>query len=331
MTVDESAVSPPEDVPIHQLIPGFSPRLDGEDPDHIETLVKSDNQHPPILVHRATMQVIDGMHRLRAAMRRGDETVTVAYFDGSEDHAFLLAVKNNSCHGLPLKPADREAAVQRVFQQHPNWSDRAIAMATGISSKTVAAIRQRSAAADSPSKTRLGLDGRVRPLNASEGRLRASEAIADNPDASLREIARAAGISVATARDVRERLRSGRDPLPRGHQEARTRGLAEPSTESRRPAVDPRTIVTALKRDPSMRFNEAGRFVLRLLEVHALRQEDWAKLATHVPAHWVEDLLMLAKEHETAWEKFAKHLEHRLKDGVTNADRDIPRTHRQEI
>jgi hypothetical protein len=34
---------------------------------------------PPILVHRATNRIIDGMHRLEAAKLRGDETISVRF------------------------------------------------------------------------------------------------------------------------------------------------------------------------------------------------------------------------------------------------------------
>jgi hypothetical protein len=42
---------------------GDTPRLEGENLEHIKTLAEVEASWPPILVHRQTMRVIDGMHR----------------------------------------------------------------------------------------------------------------------------------------------------------------------------------------------------------------------------------------------------------------------------
>lgn len=86
---------------------------------------------PPIIVHRATMRVIDGMHRLAAAKLRNDETIEVRFFEGTEQEAFVLAVKANISHGRPLSLTDRTSAAERIIVSHPAWSDRAIAVAAG--------------------------------------------------------------------------------------------------------------------------------------------------------------------------------------------------------
>ena len=73
----------------------------------------------PILVRRCTNQVIDGVHRLIAARRRGQETIALRYFDGDEASAFVLAVSMNVAHGrLPLChwPTAREAA--HAYHRH---------------------------------------------------------------------------------------------------------------------------------------------------------------------------------------------------------------------
>jgi hypothetical protein len=53
----------------------------------------------------------------------------------------------------------------------------------------------------------MGRDGRLRPVSADEGRRRVLKVIKERPDASLREIAQAAGVSVSTAHGVRCRIR----------------------------------------------------------------------------------------------------------------------------
>ncbi|MEU4746566.1 ParB/RepB/Spo0J family partition protein, partial [Actinosynnema sp. NPDC023658] len=131
-------------IPVGLPLPADSPRLDGEDPDHIRLLAGTTAPLPPILVHRSTMRVIDGMHRLRAAMLRGDTEIAVEFFDGTEAEAFARGVRENVTHGLPLSRADREAAAARIITAHREWSDRALAQLTGLSATTVAAVRARS-------------------------------------------------------------------------------------------------------------------------------------------------------------------------------------------
>lgn len=158
-------------VRINELKNADSPRLCGEDLEHIRVLAEMET--PPILVHRQTMRVIDGMHRLRAAELNGRSRIEVEFFDGSEADAFVRAVEANIAHGLPLAMADRKAAALRIIRSHPDMSNREIARCVGLSDKTVAMIRRSSA--DIPhSNVRKGADGRVRPLGASEGRLRAA-------------------------------------------------------------------------------------------------------------------------------------------------------------
>ncbi|WP_280445542.1 ParB/RepB/Spo0J family partition protein, partial [Nocardia brasiliensis] len=128
--------------PLSELLPPeSSPRTAGENAAHIRMLAESSTAFPPIVVHRGTTQVIDGVHRLRAAQLRGDSTISAVLFDGSITEAFVLAVKLNAAHGLPLSLSDRKAAARRILMAYPQWSDRAIAAVAGISPKTVGVIR----------------------------------------------------------------------------------------------------------------------------------------------------------------------------------------------
>ncbi len=196
------------------LRPADSPRLNGEDKAHIARLAETETPLPPILVDRRTMRVIDGMHRLMAASLQGRETIDVIFFDGSEADVFLRAVQENVAHGLPLSQADRRAAAERIVTSHPHMSDRAIGHSVGLAAKTVAAIRKSSSEEIPQSNARIGRDGRVRPLDSGAGRRRAAELLTQQPDASLRDVARAAGISPATVLDVRKRLERGESPVP---------------------------------------------------------------------------------------------------------------------
>ncbi|WP_228973487.1 ParB N-terminal domain-containing protein [Streptomyces sp. DH12] len=205
---------PCEIVSIDELMPSLAPREQREDPSHVRLLAETGGTCDPLLVHRATMRVIDGAHRLRAAVMRGRTAVEVQFFDGSEEDAFVLAVQLNVRHGLPLTLDERRAAAARVIRSHPHWSDRVVAQRTGLSPKTVGKVRARAGEyADGPAR-RVGGDGRVRPLSSVEGRRSAAVLLAEHPGMSLREVARRTGLAVGTVRDVRDRLNKGRDVVP---------------------------------------------------------------------------------------------------------------------
>ena len=153
-----------ERVPLLRLKPADSPRLDGEVREHIRILAGSTARLPPILVHRRTMRVVDGMHRYHAALLRGDVEIEVTYLDAADEDVFVHAVAANVAHGLPLSLRDRKAAAQRILKTHPDWSDRSVATTTGLSPKTVGAVRRRASVEIPQSGSRLGRDGRRRMM-----------------------------------------------------------------------------------------------------------------------------------------------------------------------
>jgi ParB-like chromosome segregation protein Spo0J len=313
-------------VPVLSLHRGQSPRLEGEDQTHIARLAEIEGPLPPILVDRRSMRVIDGMHRLMAALLTGQETINVQYYDGSENDAFLRAVKANVTHGLPLSLADRRAAAERIIRSHPHMSDRSISHLTGLASKTIATVR-RSAGARPQLHARVGRDGRVRPLNGALGREHAAALIARHPDASLREVARDAGISPGTVRDVRRRLESGekpaaghsRDPDADGNEAGasaagqdrpcspRARSARAPARVPGR-AVDLEALLDRLRRDPSLRYNEQGRRLLRVLQLNTVMAEEWASLTSTVPPHSVTTVAQFARQYARMWLRFAQEL-----------------------
>jgi hypothetical protein len=274
---------------------------------------------PPIIVHRQTMRVIDGMHRLRAALLVGRETIDVRFFDGSVEESFIQAVVANNKHGLPLSLADRKAAAARIVSSHPHWSDRAIAAVAGLAPKTVGVIRKRDgdAAAAVP---RIGRDGRIRPLSTSERRRLASEIIARQPDVSLRTVAREAGISPTTVRDVRDKMRAGErwqrsggkfQPSPSQEDQCREHWDGENDRSRRIGTRDKTTVLGGLMRDPSLRFTDSGRALLRWLVSQTGGPEGWADFADTIPPHCLYQLVDLAKACATEWLEFADHLEQR--------------------
>lgn len=309
-------VSPVTSVPISRIQAGDSPRLGGLDPEHVRCLADSDADLPPILVHRGTWRVIDGSHRLGAAVLRGQETICVQFFDGDERDAFLLAVEYNTTHGLPLRLDERRAAARRIIQSHPEMSDRSIAVVAGLCARTVANIR---AAGDDgvQAATRIGRDGRVRPLNSADGRRIAGAMFLNEPDSSLRKVAREAGISIGTTRDVRERVRRGEDPtLPRHGRKNPSPAAGATRAAARRPVeqIDRRAILRQLSRDPSLRYSEAGRALLRWLDGRAIGTADWEGLLSAIPPHCAIVVARLARASALAWTSFAEALDEFVRD-----------------
>jgi ParB-like chromosome segregation protein Spo0J len=305
-------------VPLVDLVLADSPRLSGENFEHARELAGSGADLPPILVHRDNLKVIDGHHRVRAARLRGVDRIAAHYFDGDEQDAFVLAVQSNLTGGLPLTLAERTNAAARITGTHAHWSDRAIATATGLSHKTVAAIRRRACGQGGvQSPARVGRDGRVRPLSTATARRAAGALIAEKPDVSLREIARTTGLSIGTARDVRARVRRGEDPvLPRQRAKAPARPVpqapaaaADAGAATGRPAGDLSAVLCELRRDPSLRFTEGGRMLLRLLDAHTLDPASWVRLIGIVPPHWNHVIATIARGHADAWRGFADRLD----------------------
>jgi ParB-like chromosome segregation protein Spo0J len=305
---------------IASLRADYSPRRQ-VDEEHVLRIAQSERPAPPIVVHRQTKKVIDGVHRLRAAALNGRRHIDVVFFDGTEEEAFIRAVEENVTHGLPLPLADRKAAATRIITTQPHLSDRAIAKHTGLSAKTIAMLR-RSSVETPELNTRTGVDGRRRPLSGAEGRLRAAEVIERQPDASVRQIARIAGVSVGTAHDVRRRMRRGEDPAPAqrragtGQDPGRPpeTSVIAPSADLGRPPErrDPGSVGAILRwlsKDPALRHSDPGRELLRLLHTRSMIVVDPHVLIKAVPPHCAKAVAEVARHYAEGWEILARTAE----------------------
>jgi hypothetical protein len=328
MLADEDVQAPPilqavkaarksEVVPIESLRPADSPRISGEDAGHTRVLREKLPDLPAILVNRRTMQVIDGMHRLSAARLAGTQTIRAEFIDADVPSAFLLAVKANTDHGLPLSVADRETAAERILSWYPYWSDRAVATIVGLAATTVGTVRERSTVQSPQLNARIGRDGRLRPTSTLEGRRRASEIMAARPGASLREVAREAGISLGTAHNVRERMRRREDCV--GHSQAVGPEQSEAhcdhrATRRRRRCGQPlawQAVRDRIVKDPALRYTEAGRVLLRWFDTRAVGVDDWRDVIDAIPPHWIESMINVAHYCGNEWYQLASALEQR--------------------
>ncbi|MER5219337.1 hypothetical protein [Streptomyces flaveus] len=265
---------------------------------------------------------------------RDEEYFEAEVAGGRRDENIALAVGLKDDRGKPLAASRRVAAAVQIIAAYPALSDRRIGGIVGLSDKTVAAIRRRSTdAASLPN--RVGSDGRVRPVDPAERRLIARRLMEQDPRASLREIAEGAGVAVATARDVRQRMLKGQDVLP-----PRLRRLRESDTvnagtsraldedrehgqRTRRAAVNERDstqnrlpdaaipALDTLRNDPSLRMSLVGRSLLRLLVAHPGSHDDWERMVQAVPTHHLAGIARIARLQADKWLQFAQMLEFR--------------------
>lgn len=326
-------------VPVSSLTASDSPRC-SESLEHAKRLAESEDSLPPIVVNRATMRVIDGMHRLRAALLRGENEIDVRFFDGDEAISFVLSVNENIRHGLPLSLADRKSAAVRIFDSYPEWSDRMIATVTGLSAKTVCTIRHDLAENKSAetSDVTVGMDGRVRPRDREHRRELARKLMIADPDASLRAIARQAGISPETARVVRKRLHNVGQGTPGNGQGTpaeepnQTRAddtRKEPARRSLTALGDSAATppdglaIKSLWGDPAFRSTNEGRSLLRMLAAYDALRLHGDQLVEKIPEHCLVRAERAALACAAQWRAFAGSIAeyHHRMNGETPKDR----------
>jgi ParB-like chromosome segregation protein Spo0J len=335
-TIDELPIV---DVLVSSLVPGFFLRQAGTDAAHVQLLADAAGsaQLPPIIVQQHTSRIIDGLHRCEVAKQCRQEYIRAHVIDCSDEEALILAVRSNTLHGMPLSKVDRIAGAKRILSANPDWSDRALAEITGLSTRTIGVLRNRSADDIPVIGKRLGRDGKRRPLSAAEGRKRAADYIIAHPGAPLREVAKNADVSLGTVHDVRERLRRGADPVTdrqesrltqAGGQSAtsnhtdRSSPLDSESTQVSRGGFSPGlsdrngnserlawpSISAKLASDPALRYSEGGRAFIRWMAAHAARVEEWREFIDAIPVHWLDDVSLLAGNVSAEWMQFEEWL-----------------------
>jgi ParB-like chromosome segregation protein Spo0J len=319
--------SPESIIPLSSLAFGYYLREQGTDATHVRLLADAAEfaRLPPILVQAATSRVIDGMHRVEVAKRRGESAIRARIVDCTDEEALVLAIKSNTLHGLPLSRAERISSAKRILAMHTDWSDRAVAGITGLSAKSISSLRNGSANLQTDGK-RLGRDGRRRPAAPGEGRLRAAEYISAHPEASLRQVARETDVSIGTVHDVREKMRRG------AHCTAQGRGLpdsakalpvddaAEPAGGSPAHLLHPHAqtdsprqltwsaVSAKITSDPALRYTAGGRAFLRWMAIHSMQADEWREFADAIPSRWHGVVHRIAADMSREWSQFANQV-----------------------
>jgi hypothetical protein len=275
-------------VPVASLVQGDSPRLTGESKADAQLMMAAVDV-PPIIVHPATMTVIDGGRRVTAAKHRHQDLIAARFFHGTVEEAYVLAVAANATHGLSLCTKDRKAAAARLLGMYPDSSDRMVAATTGLSHHTVAAIRRHlSTGQIAQFKKRLGRDGKTRPATSHKG-----------PGAEQTD-----GPS-CTVHDVRARLRQGVNPSV---STTRAAGLGYSLARGQ-------TALERLRNNPSVRSNDDGKALLRLLS-NSLKFASAAQAVTRrTPEHCLNAVAEFAAALSDAWNRVAQELLARVRAG----------------
>ena len=150
-----------EPLHVHSDRLGDSLSLRPVDAAHVLVLTGVLDLCPPIVVDRGSCRVLDGRHRASAAAALSRDTIAVRWVDGDEAILLEAAVSANSQHGLPLTHAQRKAA-GRLLELAPDWSNRRVARACGLSEATVRRM-PRPSASTTQVDTRTGSEGKAYP------------------------------------------------------------------------------------------------------------------------------------------------------------------------
>ena len=194
-------------VRIADLVLGYSPRHEKLDEDHVQALLEVIDRLPPIIVDERTMKVLDGMHRLEASRRAARTELPAVFFSGSETEALVVAIQANIKHGKPLSRGERQAAAAALLRRCPERSDRWGGEICGLSHSTVARVRQATDAMDNGMRT--GRAGRRRPVDPAPTQATLARAL-ESRSSSVRQVAKATGVTSSTAHRAAARLRSAK-------------------------------------------------------------------------------------------------------------------------
>ena len=288
----------------------FQYRDRGINSDHVATLAALEGEWPPILVARDG-SVVDGAHRVHAARVIGLSRMPCILFDGTPKDAYLEFVRRNTRHGLPLTLRERQRAAAELLSSHRDWSDRLIAQHCGLSPRTVASLRrsgpavERLTAQNAQWDSRVGRDGRTRTSDPKIVTQRVTDAIGNDPNGSLRAIAKVAQVSPETVRRVKMRLGLA-DP---GHPGSIGAELATANGASL-------TLLNGRDRarweaDAALRSMEDGNAFLAWFEGTKVCHE-WRQYISSVPTSRVYEIADEARCRATSWRDFADALEARI-------------------
>lgn len=121
---------------------------------HYAELIEDGHEFPPLTIFRdpeGKNWLADGWHRLKAFTKAGKKTAPCVIVEGTrEDARFFAATDANRDHPLQMTRADKWKAVETVIDMRPDWSERKIASAVGVSPPFVGKVKTKLADPDQP-------------------------------------------------------------------------------------------------------------------------------------------------------------------------------------
>lgn len=304
-------------LPLDCLRKGPSPRRGSVRAEQVEALLATPSTWPPILVHRPSMAVIDGHHRLAAAKRLGLTSISAVYFDGNSEMAELEAIRRNVTHGMPLTLAERRSAASRILKRYPGWSDSKVAEICGVSSKTVGRLRSQVVGGSNlPTEWRVGRDGKRHPARSGAARDRVLKLLADQPSLTVRDVAETTGVSEQTVRSVRKRLEEQDLDADRGTPPELVRENRSISIPHIRSVEAPYTglqKVSVWHNDTACSSTEAGQLFATWFDGHSIDNIETTTYVSCVPLSRIYDVIDESQRRSKFWSNYALELNRRVR------------------
>jgi hypothetical protein len=297
-------------VHLSSLPVGHAWRAAGLDDARVTALARRYPRLPPILVRGDDHLVVDGAHTVAAARRLGMHVAYVRWFDGSWAEAAETFVLRNGTDGMPLTSEDRRSLMSSLLGAQPSWSDRRIAQVCGGSPKLVARLRRDLTGKRQPHSVekRVGRDGRARPVRGGAMRERIVDMLERRPDASLRTVATALGVSPETVRSVRKELAR---PSPPSVDRSEPHRVRETSIDDLLEYRRRREVPAPWRADSAFSSTRSGTEFVEWFEATAIREEQGR--IEEVPLSRVYEIADEARRRAAFWTGFADSLEARTR------------------
>jgi hypothetical protein len=134
--------------------------------EYAEIMADDPDRFPPVDVFEVEgkLYLVDGWHRLNAAMTAKLDTIKCRVFTGTMEQAWEFAWGANKTNGRRLTTKDKRHAIEVALQRHPEWASPRIAALIGCTHPTVEAYRKILQV--EPPEGRVGTDGKRRKVKA---------------------------------------------------------------------------------------------------------------------------------------------------------------------
>ncbi|MGI8550558.1 MAG: hypothetical protein ACR2PL_07150 [Dehalococcoidia bacterium] len=173
-SIQETTAQQTVDLPVERVVRRRSdwPRLD-HDEERVAYFRDIFDDLPPIVVEADSYRLIDGWHRVEAAVALGRSEIVALVVPPPVDGVLAASLAYAARAAKPLSRADRRHALGLLLRENPRRSDRWLATIVGVSAATVASVRAELEFREEvqPIAERLGRDGRERPVVARRERV----------------------------------------------------------------------------------------------------------------------------------------------------------------